>query len=101
MMDLEQIQFLDPEQKETYMRLERLFETPGWTDLMKWALVNKMATAERQLNASNWEQNRVAYGARLAFDMLTEFEKATEMEYEHIAASAQEAAQTDEALDNE
>lgn len=100
-MELEQLKLLSPEQKDKYMRLERLFEQPGWDDIERWALVNRMASAERQLNAQNWDQNRVAHGARLAFEMLENLKAATEHEFEALAADAQQAAEIDDSLENE
>lgn len=100
-MDLEQLKYLTPEQKDTYMRMERLFGSPGWEDVMQWALVNKAAAGKRQMDATSWDQNRVAYGARLAFEMLEQLATGTEAEFEQFAASAQEAAEVDETLENE
>jgi hypothetical protein len=83
------------------MRLERLFASPGWKDVEAWILVNKMESVGRVLNASSWEQNRVAHGARLAFQMMEEMPQATELEFEQMADTARNAIQEDDALDNE
>lgn len=100
-MDLDRLKLLDPEQKERYMRLERLFEQPGWQDVLKWALVNKVSALGRELNALNWETNREYHGARLAFEMVQGLQDSTELEFEAMASDALTDTSDEIALEHE
>lgn len=84
-MDLDQIKHLSDEQKERYMALTRLFEMPGWAIVQKWAESNYEDSRERAASASTWDQNRIAVGERVVYDVLRKMEEITEREYSTLA----------------
>ena len=84
-MDLEQIKSLTDEQKERYMALTRIFEMPGWAHIQKWAELNYEDARDRGSAAGTWEQNRIAFGERIVYDVLRKMEDITEREYTLIA----------------
>lgn len=100
-MDQDLVKYLPPEQAERYGRLEKLFGEAGWQEIERWAVVNKVLSVDRQLNATTWEQSRVAYGARQAFEMLEQLRESTEKEFAQMAEDARAAKEEQEAYDNE
>lgn len=100
-MDAEQIKYLTPQQKERFVRLEKLFGSEGWKDIEAWGTVNAAVSTNRQLTASSWDQFNIAQGARLAYQSVVELRAATELEYEQLAEDAQTTAENDDSLDHE
>lgn len=100
-MDQNLLMYLPDEAAERFNRLEKLFGSEGWQEIERWAVVNRMVSAERQLNATTWEQNRVAYGARQAFEMLEQLRDTTEKEFTQMAEDAKAAIEQQDAFDNE
>jgi hypothetical protein len=100
-LDQDTLKYLPPHDKERYSKLEKLFGSEGWAEIERWAVVNRMMSVERQLNATSWEQNRVAFGARQAFEMLEQLRESTEREFIQMAEDAKAAIDSEDAYDNE
>jgi hypothetical protein len=100
-LNAEQINSLSPENKERYVRLEKLFGSEGWKDIEAYAKVNAMVALDRQMNAGSWDQFTLAKGARLAYQSVAELQATTELEFEQLAADAQAAAENDDSIENE
>lgn len=94
-MDQLAINELSAAEAEQYKVLESLFAHPGWAKIVKWAEAEQAQQTARQLNAKNWEDNRVAYGAAAAFARLQNLQEATEHEFEALAI-ARRAERIDE-----
>lgn len=84
-MDLEQIKHLNDEQKNRYMALTKLFEMPGWVIIQTWAERNYEESRDRAASASSWDQNRIAVGERIVYDVLRKMEEITEREYSALS----------------
>ncbi len=95
-MDQQLLNSLTDAQKSRFARLERLFKSEGWKDVMAWAALNSEDQKQRQLHAPTWEQNRLAYGAWLAFDMLASLEETTLKEFEALAVQQHEQRLTED-----
>lgn len=105
-MDLDQIKHLTNEQKDRYMALTRMFEMPGWAIIKKWADLNHDESRERAASASTWDQNRIAVGERIVYDVLRKMEDITEREYSALAednarANESEVSDPDDLLSHE
>jgi len=90
MDDIEVLQYLTAEQKDKYMSLQRLFQSPGWDIVVAWARANAEEAQRRQLAAASWDQANVARGATLAFRMIQDLETGTDNEFAALAAQAKE-----------
>lgn len=88
-MDLEQLALLDDVSKERYVTLERMFDTPGWKLVEEWAKTNAQQQFHRAALAGSWEENRMALGARLAYEVIAGLRDSTEAEF---IAKAEDAA---------
>lgn len=95
-MDLVQIQHLTDEQKERYMSLTRLFESPGWAIIKKWAEVNYEESRDRGASAGTWDANRIAFGERLVYDVVRQMEDITELEYSKLSEQNAESKEEPE-----
>jgi hypothetical protein len=104
-LDLEDLAFLDANQKERYMALERLFESDGWHIVKAWADTCCGEALNRIVNSQSWDQNRVAVGARIAYLHMLNLESATEAEFTQYVEQAKEAKvdaeEAEDAQDNE
>lgn len=96
MLDLEQIKNLTPAQKDRYMALERMFATDGWRIVTEHVTGLANDAAERELNAVNWETNRVWHGARAALLQMANMQDVTEKEFAALAANREEAQQDED-----
>lgn len=90
-LDNQQLNALAPVERERYMELERLFASKGWRIFIATAKDNANAAYAVGANASTWEENRVAYGNRMAWQYVLALEEATEQEFEAKAARASHA----------
>ncbi len=100
-MDLEQLKYLTPDQKDRYVTLERMFESKGWQVVQAWAASRAENEMRRAAFTGTWEDHRLATGARLAYEQFVNLREATEQEFVDLAEQAMLAEQEDEALDNE
>lgn len=100
-MDLDQLQYLSSDQKAKYIRLEKLFESDGWEDLMKWATVNKAVAITGMLNAANWEQYKEYKATAKVYDAVLALRESTDHEFEQMAADAQAATEEQDEVDSQ
>lgn len=84
------IEFLTDQQKERFSALEAVFRLPGWKLIEDWANANAEIMRYRGADASNWDTNRLALGARTAFEQLAQFQESTEREFEQMIVDAKE-----------
>jgi hypothetical protein len=84
------VEFLTDQQKERLSALEAVFRLPGWKLIEEWAQANAEIMRYRGADAANWETNRMALGARTAFEQLVQFREATEREFEQMIVDAKE-----------
>lgn len=94
-LDMHEIQYLTDAQKERYMLLQRFFESEYWPLFRSWAAASANEWTLRQLNAASWDANRVALGARGAFETIGTLEEATDLEFANYAKEAQEALEAE------
>jgi hypothetical protein len=80
--------------REKYARLEKLFGSDGWKDIMAWAHEYADDQAQRMLTAQNWDVYLVARGANAAFRALSNLEATTLTEFEQMAAESRDEAIT-------
>ena len=90
-LDMTELQHLTAEQKTAYMEAEKMFASDFWPWVRNWAERNAAEQADRLINASTWDFNRVATGARYAFTLLSKLEEVTESEFAALAKQALEA----------
>lgn len=95
-MDLNQISHLTAEQKDHYVKLERMFGTPGWLLLEQWAEKSAIEQKERAALATTWDQNRIAVGALSAYQQVAGLQEATEREFEALAEDQQSKTKDEE-----
>ena len=100
-LDLQQLQLLNDQQKAAYMHSEKMFASEFWPWIKQWAEANAAEQRERVVNAATWDFNRVATGARYAFELLANLEKVTEAEFANVAEAAAEAKESEVEQDNE
>jgi hypothetical protein len=93
-----QLSLLTDQQRERYSKLESLFEHPGWKIVQEFADTSASAQAQRALEAPNWDQHRLATGARHAFAQVASLQEVTENEFANLAA---QSAQAREELDED
>lgn len=84
-MDLEQLRYLDDDQKARYVKLERTFNTEGWVVIEEWALEKIDAAIKAAASASSWDQHRILTGMRLAFEQVAGLRDSTEKEFLQMA----------------
>ena len=85
MLDLQEIQNLNDGDKDRYLKMERLFEQPGWKLLTEWAELNEKAQKERAAFAQSWEENRISIGKTLVYQTVANFPSIIEAEYRDLA----------------
>lgn len=95
------IEFLTDQQKERFSALEAVFRLPGWKLIEDWANANADIMRYRGADASNWDTNRLALGARTAFEQLAQFQESTEREFEQMADDNKARLQAGDDLDYE
>lgn len=95
-MDLNHLKFLSDEDKERYMKLERLWSQPGWELVVELARQLAEAHKNRATFANTWEQNRLALGSALAYDHISRLQELTEAEYEQKVEGVVNAARAAE-----
>ena len=89
-LDTEQLNALSPGDRDRYMELERLFRSRGWKIVLAAANDNVNTAILVGANANTWADNRIAFGNRLAWQTILNFEESTEQLYESKAAKALE-----------
>lgn len=90
-MDMTQLNQLTDEQKQAYMELARVFSEPGWKRIAKTYEDKAEAMKNAGANAGSWEENRVAYGLRMAYEEVAGLEDIMESLYSQISDTATEA----------
>lgn len=92
-LDLNALKHLTDAQKESYMKAEKFFASEFWPWLQTWAKANAAQQLDRVINAETWEFNRLAYGARFAYDTMANLENITNYEFEQLAQASLDAEQ--------
>jgi hypothetical protein len=92
-MDLELFTNLTPEQQARYKELEKLFTSPGWALFKEFAELEAKMQLDRLVNASSWDQNRLATGARAAYTHVANLQEITELQFSQLAETNREAAE--------
>lgn len=100
-MDLEQLARLDDASKERYVKLERMFDTPGWAIIEEWAKTNAQQQLLQGAYAGTWEANRMAAGARLVYESVASLRESTEAEFVAKAEEALLSSEFEDELLNE
>ena len=82
---MEMFKHLDDAEKEAYIRLQKVFDQPGWKDIIDEA-TREISDLERTaMYASNWEANRIAIGAIGSLERLIGYEQSTNNRFEGLA----------------
>lgn len=92
-MDGTQLQQLTPEERDQYITFEDLFAHKGWPMFLEWAKSNAMREGINGANANTWAANRIAFGARQAFEAVANFDAQTLGLYEAAATERAEDVQ--------
>jgi hypothetical protein len=100
-MDMNHLNLLSDEQKAEYMETSRVFAEPGWKRLVKFYEEKVDAMLTSGANATSWEDNRVAYGLRLAYEEFIALEDTLESYFSSISDAVTEAQQAAEEDDYE
>lgn len=100
-MDLEHLALLDDDQKDHYVKYERMFDTPGWALIEEWARLNSQQQFMRAAYAGSWEENRIALGARLVYEQIANLRNTTEAEFMAKAEQALLNTAFEEELEHE
>lgn len=100
-MDLEQLNYLTDQQKARYSQLENMFETPGWKLVEDFANRNAEEQYQRAASARDWNEHRLATGARAAFITIARLRDTTEVEFAQLAEENKNQLQVIEEQDFE
>jgi hypothetical protein len=100
-LELDQLKWLNDPQKERYMFLQRFFESDYWDFFKSWATHGLQEADNRLLNAQQWDHNRLAMGARLAFMSMLNLEASTDAEFSQYAAEAAESVKQEDEVENQ
>jgi len=87
---------LTEEEKERWHKLRSVFESDGWPLIKEWAQGQVTLATISGANAVSWDVNRVAYGTRLAWEEVANFEDRVANEYAAVAEQRAEAALEDD-----
>jgi hypothetical protein len=93
---MNQLNLLSDEQKQEYMELIRVFREPGWKQIVTFCEGQRDVAYNAGANATSWDDNRVAYGRRVAYEELASFETITENYFNSAAEAALEEQQLEE-----
>lgn len=88
-------EYLDEVQLDRYLKFQHVFESDGWKLVEEWAQAQSVAASIGGANASSWDNNRIEYGKRIAYDavanmatqFLNEFSVVAEQNKEEAEAS--------------
>ena len=85
-LDMEELRYLTDAQKERYMLFQRGFESEFWQQLKQWAIANSAEQLQRLVFAPNWDTNRISFGARAAYEHMSNLEQITDNEFSGISS---------------
>jgi hypothetical protein len=100
-MDLNELKFLSDEDKDRYMKLERLWSQPGWALVIELAAQLAATHKDRATFAQTWEANRMALGSAFAYDHISRLQELTEAEFEQKVEAARTANRDADEEENE
>jgi diphthamide synthase subunit DPH2 len=100
-VDLEQLKYLTDDQKDKYLAYEKVFDQKGWGFILGWLQGQIQEQAVRAINASSWDDHRVATGARIAYEQLASLRESVEAEFIARAEENMLNAKEDDELEYE
>ena len=92
-------QHLGEKELDRFLKLQELFETPGWKLLQEYAQAQAFAALTAGAAAQSWEQNRVQYGMRLVWDDISNMDTRMMNEFEQLALSNREDSEAEQELE--
>ena len=85
-MDIvEVLQNLTDDQKDRYMKLERLLESDGWLLIKEWLESQALVAKDRVTFANTWEENRRAFGNMEVYYQLANLAEEVENQFTALA----------------
>lgn len=100
-MDNVQLQYLPPDLKDRYSKLEQVFNSPGWALIVEFANTRFIEAQNRQLNAPNWDTAVLNRGAAFAYAAVENLRESTEQEFAAIAQANAELELQEDEFDHE
>ena len=86
-MDIIEIfKHLNDEQKERYLKLQKTFESDGWSLLVDMATTKGTDAFSRAAYASSWEENRIFVGQHIVYESFKNLKETVDAEFEQLAA---------------
>lgn len=99
MDSMEIIKNLDDGQTDRFMKLEKMFESDGWTLIAEWAATQAEFAHNAAAYAGSWEENRMAVGSEKVYLAVAKLRDAVLQEFQGIAeaklAEAEENSEDD------
>lgn len=93
------MKWLNDVERDRFVKLQETFESSGWRLLREYAHAQVAMNGIAGANAKTWEENRVAFGTRQAWDAVArledEFMNAFELSASEAKASATESTLED------
>lgn len=89
-MDMNQLNALTHEQKEAYLEISKVFGMKGWEFISREYEQLSQQAKEAGANANTWEENRINFGLRTAYEQFANLEVATEQMFTQIAEQVME-----------
>jgi hypothetical protein len=96
-VDLDKLKHLTDTQKDSFLKLERTFQSDGWQLVEEWAAAQEETAKDRVQNATSWDDFRLFKGAQQAFSLIRNLRETTEQQFEQLAdANAEQVELEDE-----
>lgn len=90
-MTEQELAHLAPEERARVLALTRVFESEGWRYIEEEILERLAAASARKLQASNWEDNRVADGEMRAYATVLNMPESVEITSEDDLSAFKES----------
>jgi hypothetical protein len=88
----EVMMWLDDVERDRFVKFQELFESDGWRLLKNIAVAKVTEHGVLGANAKTWEDNRVALGARTAWEDVANASDTFMSSFEQVALQNKEAA---------
>jgi ethanolamine ammonia-lyase small subunit len=85
------MKWLNDAERDRFVKLQETFESDGWKILREYAQAQVAMNGIAGANAKTWEENRVAYGTRSAWDSVSRLEDEFMNAFELSAREAQQS----------
>lgn len=87
-------------ERDRFVKFQSVFESDGWPLIVELATARAYAAGLEGANATTWEQNRIAYGARSVWEQIARLAENCTADFELVASEAKAAAESLAGLDD-